>query len=184
MLNKHEQEEILKLARNTIEQYVTKSIIPRFKSDDPAFNQTGGAFVTIHNHGQLRGCIGTIESNEPIHKTVEEMAIESATQDPRFEPVNEDELKDIDVEVSILSPKRKVSGIDEIELGRHGVIVKKGFAAGVFLPQVAGETGWSKKEFMEHLCEGKAGLSKDAYLDPKTEIYIFEAQVFGEKENH
>lgn len=184
MLNKQEQDEILKLARNTIEQYVTKSIIPRFNSADPVFNQTGGAFVTIHNNGQLRGCIGTIESNEPIYKTVEEMAIESATQDPRFEPVNEAELKDIDVEVSILSPKRRVSGIDEIELGKHGVIVKKGFAAGVFLPQVAGETGWSKKEFMEHLCEGKAGLSKDAYLDPKTEIYVFEAQVFGEKESH
>jgi len=82
----------------------------------------------------------------------------------------------------VLTPKRRVKSVDEIELGTHGVIVKKGFASGIFLPQVATETGWSRKEFMEHLCEGKAGLSKDAYLDPKTEIYVFEAQVFGEKD--
>ncbi len=182
MLNKEEQQALLKLARNTIEQYVTKGMIPRFDSSDPAFSQTGGVFVTIHNSGQLRGCIGIIESDESIYKTVEEMAIEAATQDPRFEPINEYELKDIDLEVSVLTPKRRVKSVDEIELGTHGVIVKKGFASGVFLPQVATETGWSRKEFMEHLCEGKAGLSKDAYLDPKTEIYVFEAQVFGEKD--
>lgn len=182
MLNGEQRKTLLKLARNTIETYTAKSIINRFETDDPALKQLAGAFVTIHKNGKLRGCIGMIDAREPLYETVIEMSIQASRNDPRFEPVNEYELKDIDVEISVLYPPVRVKSIDDIELGKHGVIVKKGFASGVFLPQVARETGWSKTEFLEHLCNGKAGLPKDAYLDPKTEIYTFEAEVFGEKD--
>ena len=122
-----------------------------------------------------------IEGHQPLYETVIEMAIEASRNDPRFDPVEPEEIKDIDIEISVLTPKRRVKSIDEIELGKHGVIVKKGTAGGVYLPQVATETGWTKDQFMASLCSGKAGLPPDAYMDPKTEIYVFEAEVFGEK---
>ncbi|MCX8092662.1 MAG: AmmeMemoRadiSam system protein A [Candidatus Goldbacteria bacterium] len=182
MLNNEQKKTLLKLARDTIEKYITQGIILKFENKDPVLNEKRGAFVTIHNKGELRGCIGLIEGTQELYKTIIEMAIESATSDPRFPPLTPDELNDIDIEISVLTPLKKIKSIDEIILGKHGVIVKKGFRSGVFLPQVATETGWDKKTFLEHLCAGKAGLSKDAYLDKNTEIYIFEADVFGEKD--
>ena len=181
MLDEQQRRTLLKLARDTIVNYVTSSIITRFDDEDPVYRQKAGAFVTIHNNGSLRGCIGMIEGNKPLYETIITMAIEASTADPRFEPVSPEELGEIDIEISVLYPKKRVKSADEIELGRHGVIVKRGFNSGVFLPQVASETGWTKKQFMEHLCSGKAGLEKDAYLKPDTEIYVFEAEVFGEK---
>ncbi|MCE5300619.1 MAG: AmmeMemoRadiSam system protein A [Spirochaetia bacterium] len=183
MLTNEEKKELLGLARTTIESYLEKGIIHKYIPSDPVLNEKCGAFVTLHKQGNLRGCIGLIEGNVPLFETIIEMAIEAATNDPRFEPVKLSELKDIDLEISVLFPKRRVKSIDEIELGRHGVLVRRGYAGGVFLPQVATETGWSKEEFMENLCSGKAGLAPDAYKDPKTEIYVFEAEVFGEKEH-
>jgi AmmeMemoRadiSam system protein A len=182
MLSQGQKEKLLQLARTTMEKYISEGMIPRFTDKDPVFTEHLGAFVTVHNHGRLRGCIGIIEGRQPLHETITEMAIEASRNDPRFEPVTEPELKEIDIEISVLTPKRRVASIDEIELGKHGVIVKKGFAGGVFLPQVATETGWTKDEFMTNLCAGKAGLPADAYKDPKTEIYVFEAEVFGEKQ--
>jgi AmmeMemoRadiSam system protein A len=182
MLTTEEKKTLLTLARNTIEQYITKGMIVRFETDDPVLKQPCGVFVTLHNKESLRGCIGIIECDQPLYQMIVEMAIESATSDPRFVPVNEYELKEINIEISVLFGKRRVESADDIEIGKHGVIVKRGFASGVFLPQVAHETGWSKREFMEHLCEQKAGLAKDAYLDKKTELYVFEAEVFNEKE--
>ena len=181
MLNEESKKILLSLARRTIREYITKGIVPKFETKNEVLKKPCGAFVTLHNSGVLRGCIGIIEASQPLYMTVEEMAIQAARSDPRFEPVTPEELEEIDIEISVLYPKKRAAGIDEIELGRHGVIVKKGFAQGVFLPQVASEAGWTKKEFMEHLCEGKAGLKKDAYLDSNTEIYIFEADVFGER---
>ncbi len=181
MLTDEQKKILLKLTRDTIENYIIKGIIPRFESDDPAFNQKAGAFVTLHKSGELRGCIGIIESNRKLYETIIEMAIEAARNDPRFQPVNEYELKDIDIEISVLTPPQKIQSLDDIELGRHGVIIKKGFASGVFLPQVAKETGWTKEEFLRHLCRDKAGLPEEAFKDKNTQIYIFEAEVFGEK---
>ncbi len=182
MLNNSEKKELLLLARNTIEKYITSGIIlsPDTGKITPEMKKNFGAFVTLHNNGRLRGCIGMITTEEPLYKTIIQMAIAAAAEDPRFEPVSADELKDIDIEVSVLSKPEKVNSIDEIELGKHGVIVKKGLRSGVFLPQVAAETGWDKKTFMEQLCAGKAGLEPDAYLKPGTEIFIFTADVFGE----
>jgi len=183
MLSAAEKKALLIIARNTVEKYITQEIIPApdLKSITPAMKEKCGAFVTIHNKGRLRGCIGMITSGEPLYETVMQMAVAASTDDPRFEPVSADELGEIDMEISVLSVPEKIKSSDEIQLGTHGVIVKKGLRSGVFLPQVALETGWDKKTFMEQLCMGKAGLEPDAYLKPGTDIFIFTADVFGEK---
>ena len=142
-----------------------------------------GAFVTIHKNGNLRGCIGNIIGRKPLYQTVLDMAISSSTQDPRFPPVTVDELDDIDVEVSVLSKPKVITNIDEIQLGVHGVIVSQGPShSGVFLPQVADDTQWTKEEFLSHLCSQKANLPADAWKDPKTKIEIFTAEVFSESD--
>ncbi len=182
MLNDEQKKTLLKLARNTIENYIIKGIMPRFENTDEVYRQEDGAFVTIHNKGKLRGCIGLIESKQRLYETIIEMSIEASRNDPRFDAVSEDELKDMDIEISVLTKPERAGGLDDIELGKHGVIIKNGFVSGVFLPQVATEQGWTKQQLMENLCEGKAGLRKDAYKDPATQIYIFEAEVFGEKD--
>ena len=109
------------------------------------------------------------------------MAIEAATSDPRFRPVALEEMNDIDIEISALSPMEKIDDYKKIELGKHGVLVKSGFVSGVYLPQVASEAGWSLEEFMDSLCGQKAGLEKDAWKKGTCEMYIFTAEVFGEK---
>jgi AmmeMemoRadiSam system protein A len=109
------------------------------------------------------------------------MAVAAASQDPRFSPLTAAELKDISLEISVLSKPRRVQDASEIQLGRNGVIVRQGDHQGVFLPQVADETGWSKEEFLAQLCSQKAGLPPDAWRDPRTEIYVFTADVFAEK---
>jgi len=111
------------------------------------------------------------------------MAVEAAVGDPRFSPVTVDELSDIEIEIYVLSPLKKIDSTDEIKMGIDGVLVKKGFNSGVFLPQVATETGWSKEEFLSTLCSQKAGLPPLAWKDKTTEIYIFTAEVFSEKDN-
>lgn len=182
MLSKAEKKEILGLARRAMESYVENGVIIKYTTVNENFKQRAGAFVTLHKDGKLRGCIGMIEADKPLFETIIEMAIEASTADPRFDRVEKNEIQDIEVEVSVLFPKKRIKSLDEFELGRHGVIVKRGYASGVFLPQVAIETGWTKEEFMENLCEGKACLPPDSYKDKDTEVYIFEAQVFNEKE--
>jgi len=110
------------------------------------------------------------------------MAVEAATGDPRFLPMELTELKNAEIEISVLSPMKKVDSADEIEMGKHGVLIKRGLRSGVFLPQVATETGWSKEEFLSSLCAHKAGLPPNAWKDKDTEIYIFSAEVFSEKD--
>jgi len=180
-LNKEEQETLLKLARDTIELFLKTGERIVFETDDPRMKVKQGAFVTLHKDGNLRGCIGYIIPMEPLCNTVIDMAIASATEDPRFRRVTIDEMKDIDIEISVLSIPRKVKNAEEIEMGKHGVIVTRGMRKGVFLPQVATETGWDRVTFLEHLCRDKAGLSKDAWKDPDTTIEVFTAQLFEEE---
>jgi len=182
MLTEEQKKEILKLARTTIESYIKEGMIPRFETADPVLKQKMGAFVTIHNNEKLRGCIGLIESDQMLYETIIEMAIQASRNDPRFEPVSAKELDETDIEVSVLSKPRRINGIEEFELGKHGIIIKKGYVSGVYLPQVAKETGWTKEEFLENLCESKAGLPRQAYKEPGVEVYVFEAEVFGEKD--
>ncbi len=176
---------LLKMARQTLEEYLKTGKTPTFFKDSPIpenLKKEAGMFVTLHRKGSLRGCIGYVVGREPLHTAVVSLAISSATQDPRFYPTKYEELKDIDIEISVMSPLKRVASADDIVMGTHGVYIKKGFNSGLFLPQVATETGWDKETFLRQLCSGKAGLPADAWKDKDTEIYVFTADIFGEKE--
>lgn len=181
-LSREDKKTLLEIARKVLENYLSSGKIPEFKVDSRPLLEIRGAFVTLKRDGQLRGCIGNIVGKEPLYLTVRDMAIQAATQDPRFSPVKYKELKDIEIEISVLSPLKRVSSAQEIELGKHGVVVKKGFRQGVFLPQVAEETGWTKEEFLSYLCLHKAGLPAQAWRDPAVELYVFTADVFSEQD--
>ena len=172
----------MKIARETIVSLFDSGRIPKFEVKNEELKREGGVFVTLRNSGRLRGCIGNFRSNQPLYKTVSRMAVQ-ATRDPRFtiSPVTKRELADIDIEISVLSPLRKIKSVDEIEMGKHGIYIIRGRNNGCFLPQVADETGWTKTEFLEHCCSDKAGLSPDAWKEEGTEIFIFSAEVFGEQ---
>jgi len=176
-----EKEELLKIARATVESYVKTGKIPEFSPASPALKQPLGAFVTLRENEQLRGCIGRFDPSGPLYLIVQQMAISAASQDPRFRPVSADELGKLEYEISVLSPLRKVATADVIELGKHGVQISKGFHHGVFLPQVATETGWSKEEFLGELCSQKAGLPRNCWKDPDVELQVFTADVFSEE---
>jgi AmmeMemoRadiSam system protein B/AmmeMemoRadiSam system protein A len=181
MLNKEQRKRLLEIARKSIETYLGTGKKLEFEEQNPALLKEIGAFVTLHKQGELRGCIGNLIGQQPLCLTIRDMAIEAAVDDPRFPPVELTELKSIEIEISALSPLQRIDDPDKIQLGVHGVLVRRGFQSGVFLPQVATETGWSKEEFMSNLCAHKAGLSPDTWKDKSTEIYIFTAEVFSEK---
>lgn len=177
-----EKETLLTIARNTMVTYVKERMIP--KVEDTGFSANlvmkAGAFVTLRKNGELRGCIGRFSSDIPLYQLVQQMSVASATEDNRFLPVTPDETGHIDVEISVLSPMKRVYSPDDIILGRHGIYIKKGMYSGTFLPQVATETGWSKEEFLGHCSRDKAGIGWDGWKD--AELYTYEAFVFSEKE--
>lgn len=179
-LNSKQKEILLDIARKTIEAVIKDIKVPVFNVSDPALLKKCGAFVTIHKKGSLRGCIGNIIGMMPLWETVRKMAAEAAVHDPRFRPVSPDEFADIDIEVSVLSHFEKITDINKIEVGKHGLFIKQGFYQGLLLPQVAIEYNWSREEFIEHTCS-KAGLRSGCYKDKNSEIFIFTADVFGEK---
>jgi len=180
MLNNQQRKKLLEIARASINAYLQTGKKMGLSETDPVLIQEMGAFVTLNKHGELRGCIGNLSASQPLYLTVRDMAVEAAVDDPRFSAVTLSELKDIEIEISVLSPLKKVDSADEIELGKHGVLVRKGYQSGVFLPQVATETGWNKEEFLNNLCAHKAGLAQDAWKDKNTDLYIFNAEVFSE----
>lgn len=180
-LNTEQKKILLGIAKKTITYAVNKKSIPDFKITDAALNLKYGAFVTIHKNGNLRGCIGNIIGTAALYKTITKMAIEAALHDPRFGQVMPGELDDIDIEISVLSPFEKITDINKIEVGVHGLFIKNGYYQGLLLPQVATEYNWDRKEFLEHTCQ-KAGLSRDCYMRESCEIFIFSATVFGEKD--
>ena len=182
MLNKNQRKRLLEIARKSIQEYLSTGKKMEVTETDPVLLKEMGAFVTLHKHGELRGCIGNLIGQQPLYLTVRDMAVEAAVDDPRFSPVTLQELKDIEIEISALSPLKRIESADEIKMGIHGVLLRRGFNSGVFLPQVATETGWSKEEFLSNLCSHKAGLPALAWKDKSTEIYIFTAEVFSEKE--
>ncbi|HDM77104.1 MAG TPA: AmmeMemoRadiSam system protein A [Deltaproteobacteria bacterium] len=165
------------IARTVIEKACKGEKIPEFKVDSPILKEPRGAFVTLHKNGQLRGCIGHIRATSPLYKTVAEMAYAAAFEDPRFPPLRADELPYIDIEISVLTPFRKINDINEIKIGKHGLMIRKNGYSGLLLPQVPVEWKWDLNEFLEHTCL-KAGLPKDAWKDKDTEIYVFSAEVF------
>ncbi|MBU1868440.1 AmmeMemoRadiSam system protein A [Patescibacteria group bacterium] len=179
-LNEVHGQLLLDIARRTLIRFTTLHIVPDFSIDKPELNKQYGVFVTLKKGGELRGCIGQLASSDPVWKTVREQTIASASEDNRFPKVTISELSQITIELSILSPLKKTNTIEEIQLGKHGVLITKGLQSGVFLPQVAEETGWDRDTFLSNLCYQKAGLPPDCYKDPETEIYLFTVQKFEE----
>jgi len=171
---------LMQIAKETVDRYVRQKKIMAVEEDDLRLGAIEGAFVTLHKHGRLRGCIGHIIGQQPLYLTVRDMAVAAASQDSRFDPVRADELGDLEFEISVLSKPRRINDAAMIQMGSHGVIVRRGRRQGVFLPQVATETGWDRDTFLAELCAQKAGLAPDAWKDPATELEIFTATVFSE----
>ncbi|OPL13194.1 MAG: hypothetical protein AVO38_14015 [delta proteobacterium ML8_D] len=180
ILTEKDKSDLLGIARLTMEEYVRKGKTP--KLDVSGFSENikrhGGAFVTLNKEGQLRGCIGRFEADAPLYVVVQEMAKAAATKDHRFPKVKEEEFGDIGIEISVLTPMRKIGSVEEIELGRHGIYIRKGQANGTFLPQVATETGWTLEEFLGHCARDKARIGWDGWKT--ADIYVYEALIFHE----
>ncbi len=180
-LTKEEKKTLLNIARKTLESYLSSNKAPEFKIDSERLNQKRMVFVTLKKHGELRGCIGRVVADTPLYKAVSKVAIDSALHDSRFVPVRYEELSDIEIEISVMTPFEEVKDLSDIKVGRDGLMIRKGFYSGLLLPQVPTEYGWDRKTFLEHLCY-KAGLYKDAYKEPGAVIYKFSAEVFSEGE--
>lgn len=166
-----------RLAREAITHHLLGGPEPCRKGEPPRLAEKKGAFVTLKKHGRLRGCIGQIRALRPLSQTVIDMAQAAAFEDPRFPPVSKEELPDLSIEISVLSPLRLIEDIQEIEVGRHGLYLERGFQSGLLLPQVAVEYRWDVPTFLEQTCL-KAGLPPQAWKDKKTKIYLFSAEVF------
>jgi AmmeMemoRadiSam system protein A len=145
----------------------------------PALEAFCGVFVTLHNREQLRGCIGHIAPDRPLFRAVQECVIAAATDDTRFQPVDPEEVLDLDIELSVLASFRAIASVEEIEIGRHGLLLSRSRWRGLLLPQVAAEHGWDRDMFLAQTCR-KAGLPMDAWRRSDTKIEVFEAQVFSE----
>ena len=176
-LNEEEKKTLHQIAKTVIENKAKGKAVPDFKVESPTLKENRGAFVTIHKRGQLRGCIGYIEGQGPLHKTIERMAEAAAFKDPRFTPVKENELPELELEISVLTPLKRITDVNEIQVGKHGIYIVKGMWAGLLLPQVATEYGWDRQTFLEHTCQ-KANLPSNAWKEKDTEIYIFSADIF------
>jgi len=177
-LNDASREELLKIARSSIEEYLDSGSIPKSKPQNSELLKNSGAFVTLEKAGNLRGCIGYIQPIMPLYETVSRAAIAAATQDTRFTPVSKEELKQIKIDISVLSPLKRIEDVSEIEVGKHGLIIRKRGYSGLLLPQVATEEGWDRMTFLQHTCL-KAGLPTDAWKE-NADIYVFTADVFSE----
>lgn len=176
-LSPSEREKLLGIARRTIAQFLESGAVPTFTVIEPGLLQERGAFVTLNKHDQLRGCIGHLTADCPLFLTVQRAAIGAAINDARFPPVTLDELLDIEIEISVLSPLERVGCTCQIEVGKHGLLIVNGRNQGVLLPQVATEQGWDRTEFLRGVCR-KAGLAEDAWKE--ADLYIFTAEVFSE----
>jgi len=181
MLSTEEKSWLLELARSTIAEKFGRGSVQIEPPESEALKQPCGAFVTLHKAGALRGCIGLVEALRPLYKSVREMAVAAAFEDPRFPGLGPDEFDEIDIEISVMSPLKRIKDVSEIVVGEHGIIMKQGMHQGLLLPQVATEQGWDRDTFLEHTCY-KSGMVGDCWKQPDTEIYIFSAEVFGEKD--
>ncbi len=179
-MNEKQKRLLLNIARNSIKEYLEKKKFTPPKVNDPELKEKKGVFVTLRVGGELRGCIGYPIPYKPLYSAVAELAVESATSDPRFLPLQSDELKHMDIEISVLTLPREVHSYEEIEIGKHGIIVSKGPFRGLLLPQVPLEYNWDLEEYLSHGCM-KAGLPSDEWKKG-VKIEVFEAEVFSERE--
>jgi AmmeMemoRadiSam system protein A len=176
-----EQQSLLRIARQTLEAHVRGRAVPVPEAATERLREPRGVFVTLHEKGELRGCIGFVEACKPLYQAVREMAIAASTEDPRFEPVRPAELGDIDIEITALSPLRPLASPESVVVGRHGLVIRKGRSSGLLLPQVPVEQGWNREQFLEHTCL-KAGLPMSTYRDKDAQLFTFTGQVFGERQ--
>jgi AmmeMemoRadiSam system protein A len=180
-LSDGDKRELLRIARRSIESVVRGRGVPIPKTTSQVLQEPCGAFVTITERGQLRGCIGYTEVAKPLAEVVSEVAAKAALDDPRFPPVSEDELEQISIDISVLSPLEKVSDLEKIEVGKHGLLLEHGYFRGLLLPQVALEYKWDRETFLQNTAR-KAGLPSDAWKDKNTTLYSFTAEVFSEED--
>ncbi|MCD6186556.1 MAG: AmmeMemoRadiSam system protein A [Desulfuromusa sp.] len=179
MLSKTEAKTLLKIARETIIHQIKGEDYSPTPREEEALNQQSGCFVTIKQNGQLRGCIGNFQSQQPLFQEVATMAVAAASQDPRFQPMSRDELDNFSLEITVLSPLEKIDDTNRIEVGTHGIYIIKGHNRGVLLPQVATEYSWDRETFLRQTCL-KAGLSENSWQLPDADIYIFSGQIIHE----
>ncbi|MFZ5515536.1 MAG: AmmeMemoRadiSam system protein B [Candidatus Zhuqueibacterota bacterium] len=179
-LTEAEKQYLLMLARQTIEKAVDRKKLPKLKHAFPVLKEKRGAFVTLTKKGMLRGCIGYVSAVLPLDETIMEMAQAAAFRDPRFPSVTKNEVAQLEIEISVLTPIREITDIQEIEIGKHGIIIERGSHSGLLLPQVATEYGWNRETFLDHTCQ-KAGLSSNAWQKEGTRIKIFSADIFHEE---
>ena len=178
-LNQGDKELLIKVARASIQAHLQNQAVPPLKEMPPELCQPRGVFVTLQRQGRLRGCIGYLEAVKPLFQAVQEMAAAAAFHDPRFQPLGQDELADLEIEISVLSPMRLIKNVEEIKVGEHGLYVQRGLDRGLLLPQVAVEYHWDRTTFLQQTC-CKACLPADAWKDPATRIYVFSADIFSE----
>ncbi len=187
-LTEARREELLALARTTIEEYLETDRVPDYETNDPVLARRSGVFVTLKEgrdpstglRTSLRGCIGHTRADQPLYQVVQQIAVAAATGDPRFPPLTTEELSNITVEISVLSPFRRVTDVEQVQVGTHGLMIFQDGRQGLLLPQVPVEQGWEREEFLENLCL-KAGLPEDCWREG-TSLYAFTAVVFGEGE--
>jgi AmmeMemoRadiSam system protein B/AmmeMemoRadiSam system protein A len=176
-LSDEEKEALRQLAYASVRGKCLGQPPPEIPSGYPRLSEPRGAFVSIRRGEELRGCIGMIEARAPLHETVRNMAVQAAFADPRFCAVDKDEIDQIHIEISVLTPLERIEDISQIEIGKHGLFIRKGFHSGLLLPQVATEHDWDRDEFLQWTCR-KAGLTTDAWKEAAAEIYVFSADVF------
>ncbi len=174
-LSDEEKQTLKKIAYNSIKNALDGKRNAQ-TTVSPTLQAKCGAFVSLHKQGRLRGCIGHFGEDTPLHEIVAEMARAAAFEDPRFQPLRREELDEVDIEISVLTPMRRIQSLDEFKLHQHGIYIRKGYRSGTFLPQVADEVNWTKEEFVGHCSQDKAGLGWDGWRD--AELYVYEAIVF------
>jgi AmmeMemoRadiSam system protein A len=176
-LSDEDKSELRDIARKVIEARAKGAKLPDVQPTTEKLKEKRGAFVCIHKQGMLRGCIGSLQPDSPLYEQVKEMALAAAFRDPRFTPLKAEELPFLEVEISVLTPFSEIHGPDEIEIGKHGLMVTNRHRSGLLLPQVASDRNWGPVTFLEETC-GKAGLPKDAWKHEDTVIHVFSADVF------
>jgi AmmeMemoRadiSam system protein A len=180
VLAESDRKELLRLSRATLESYLFSGAVPEYHTSREDLLARAGAFVSLHIGKELRGCVGQIVPDRELFRIVQHCAVSAAAEDTRFNPVSPDELDKLTIEISVLTPLRRIRRVEEIEVGKHGIYIISGSHRGLLLPQVATEYSWDRDTFLSQTCR-KAGAPEDAWKDPSTLINVFEAQVFSEE---
>ncbi|MCK4502639.1 MAG: AmmeMemoRadiSam system protein A [Desulfuromonadales bacterium] len=179
MLTKADAANLLIIAREAIVHQINGGDYSPTPREEKALNERSGCFVTIKQNGNLRGCIGNFQSHQPLFREVAIMAVAAASEDPRFQPMTQDELDNFNLEITVLSPLEKIDDTNQIEVGTHGIYIEKGINRGVLLPQVATDYNWDRETFLQQTCI-KAGLPETSWQSPDADIYIFSGQIITE----